>query len=532
MKKNHWKRGMSLALALVLVLVGCAGGNQPASSETPASQSTAQSSSTAANVSANGKDELVIAMGYDASSLDPVGQNEVAASNAMKNIFENLLILDEKGNAVPQLALSWDVKDNQHYTFKLREGVKFSNGETMTSADVKFTLERAAEAAPVSEYFKGIDLTTIQTPDDNTISFSLKAPNSVFLSYMSHSGAMIVNKKAVEEAGTEVGLKPVGTGPYVLNSWSKNDKIVYDRNENYWGEPAKFKKLTMRTITEQPNRAIELETGNVDIAYELAPSDLERIEANDKLVLQKQTIQSLTYLGFNTKLAPYDNLKVRQAIQAALPLEDMVNATFMGLGAPTDGFVPPDIKYSISKTEVPAKDVEKAKALLKEAGFENGFDAKIMVNENPFRIKLATIMKEELAAVGINLTIESLEWGAFLEKIKDATQYEMYILGWTTAMPDPDTSLYALLHGSASAAGSNYSHYENPEFDKLLDDGRLISDGPERQALYEKAQKMLQADLPSLPLANTLYADGQQAYVEGFVVSPIAINYLYPVYFK
>lgn len=528
MRKKY--RLAAALLALSLSFAACSGSSNKEQSSSQGESSVA--SSEAGSSESAAKDEVIVATGYEASSLDPVAQNEVAATNAMIQIFEGLVEINEAGELLPKLAESWEVQDNQTFTFHLRSGVTFHNGEAFTSADVQYSLERAAKAAAVSTYFGDINLSSFETPDDRTIRFSLNKPNSAFLSYLAHSGAFIVNQKAVDEAGDRIGVQPVGTGPLKLESWTKNDRMVLTRFDEYWGTKPTYKTLVIRPITEKQNRAIELETGNVDIAYQLAPLDMERLESDPDVELIRQPINSTTYLGFNLRNEILAKKEVRQAISEALDVDTMVNSVFKGVGSPASGFMPTSIKYSIAgeKQNAP-QNLEAAKQLLQDAGYANGFSIRIMTNENQDRIDMATIMKAELEKVGINVTIETLEWTTFLEQLK-TSNYDMYILGWSMSINDPDVALYPLLHSSASAEGSNYTHFENEQFDALLEKGRLLPDGEERKKVYREAQELLYQEQPFLPLAETEYVYGTRANVTNFDPTPFAFNTLFNVSFK
>lgn len=527
--KKKW-RLLSALVALSLLLTACGGG----SGEKKEGEKTGTETSEAAGKTegkAEGKDTLTVATVSEASSLDPVAQNEIPAINCMSQIFEGLIEMSKDGKLLPKLAEKWEVEGNQKFTFHLRKGVKFHNGDEMTSEDVKYSLTRAHDAAAVAQYFGGIKLDTIQTPDPYTISFEIESPNSTFISYMTHAGGYIINKKAAEASGDKLGVEPCGTGPFKFESWTKNDKLVLTRFDEYWGEKPAFKTLVMRPITEQPQRAIELETGNVDIAQEVGPLDVQRLEQDPNLKIVRQPINTITYLGFNLTNKVLGNVKVREAIKAALPIDEMVKSVYKGAGDVAGGYVPSAMKYSTAKDHMPGpQDLEKAKALLKEAGYPDGFEIRIMTNENPARKDLATIIKAELEKLGIKVTISNLEWTTFLETLK-TNDYDMYLLGWANGINDPDVALYPLLNSNASKDGSNYTHFENKDFDALLEKGRLLEDGPEREKVYKDAQDILYKEIPFIPLAETTYIFGLQKDIEGFNPLPFGFYRLNTVTF-
>ncbi|MSS77125.1 ABC transporter substrate-binding protein [Anaerococcus sp. AGMB00486] len=527
---------LGLTLSALMLFAGCA-----KTVDKPADNASSTEGGSSSNVSTTekvgtadpNKDILKIVVGYDASSLDPSAQNEVAASNIMMQIFDGLVVMENDGTISPGLAESWDVEGNQKYTFHLRKGVKFQNGEPLTADDVVFTLDRAAKAPAVKEYYDGIDLDTLKAVDENTVEFSLKEPNSVFLAYLTHPGSYIMNKKAVEEAGKEVGSKPCGTGPYELVSWTKNDKVELKAFDDYWGKKPAIPNVEYRTVTEITNRAIEVETGNADIAYDIGVLDLDKLKDNPDINVIRKKQNSITYLGFNGKKAPFDNVNVRKAIAHTLDIPSIVNSVYKGLGEPSIAMVPSDIKYSKQKElKFYDVDIDEAKKLLEEAGVGDGFETTIITNENPLRVDMGTIIQSELEKVGIKAKVETLEWSTFLEKLKDPTAYDMYMLGWATNIADADVMLYALLNSGASAEGSNYSHFENEEFDKLLQEGRLTEDDSKRSEVYGKAQDILYDQLPILPLVTTEQAFAVRSYVKGFEPTSYAYHRIAPVSFN
>jgi peptide/nickel transport system substrate-binding protein len=211
---------------------------------------------------------------YDARTLDPIVQNEVATSGMCLHIYDTLLALDQENNLVPMLAEKWEQIDDVTYKFTLRKGVKFHNGEPFSAKDVKYTVERAQTpvGSAIRQYSEVVD--KVEIVDDYTVIFKLKAPFTPFLMSLSHTWGSIVNQKAVEAGGESYGMNPVGTGPFKFKSWNKGDRIVLERNDDYWGKKPAYKELVMRAVAESINRTIELESGAVDIAYRVPVTDI------------------------------------------------------------------------------------------------------------------------------------------------------------------------------------------------------------------------------------------------------------------
>ncbi len=234
-------------------------------------------------VPALAKDTLTVANIYDARSLDPIIQNEVAASNAICHINETLIELTDEGNPVPLLAETFEQLDSTTYKFVLRKGVKFHNGDPFTAADVLYTIERAKSplGSAIKQYPEIIE--SAEAPDDHTVIIKIKYPFTPFWGTIAHTSLAIVNKRAVEEKGDMYPLEPVGTGPFFVKEWVKNDRLTLERFEDYWGKKFEYATLVIRSIPESVNRTIELETGAIDVAFRIPVSDVTRVKEHNDL---------------------------------------------------------------------------------------------------------------------------------------------------------------------------------------------------------------------------------------------------------
>ncbi|HOX30844.1 MAG TPA: ABC transporter substrate-binding protein [Spirochaetales bacterium] len=480
---------------------------------------------------AKAKDVLSVATAYDARSLDPVATNDVASSNVMCEIYENLVQLNDKGEVVPMLAESFKQLDATTYEFKLRKGIKFHNGEEMKASDVKFSLVRAAKAPAVSHIAGDIDVDSFKTPDAYTVSFKLKNPATGFLGGLVLSAGNIVSEKAVTAAGESYAMNPVGTGPFKFVSWAKGNMIELERFEGYHGAKPKFRKMVLKVIPEPTNRMIELESGGVDIAYELSANDLKRALSDPDLQVLRVIDNSTAYLGFNTQKKPFDDVRVRQAISYALNTKTIVETAWRGIGKLAAGPIAPNVNYSDPSLKPHEYNVAKAKALLAEAGFPSGFKTTIWTNEKKERVDMATIMQSQLKEVGIEVEIKVMEWGAYLTGM-NAGEHNMYIVGWTCQSPDPDLAVYAPFHSSKKGAGGNYAFFSNPKVDELIMKARTMKDGPERKKAYFDLQKLIIAEAPWVFLMNGEQVVGARKGVRGFKPSVFGFHYKANTYFE
>ncbi|GAU78929.1 ABC transporter substrate-binding protein [Fusibacter sp. 3D3] len=520
-------------LLLVTALTGCSSAKPEAASGAESTNGSEAASGAETTPAAPAKDTLIVATGYDAKSLDPHATNDVASSNIMEQIYDTLVVLNSSNEVVGSLAEKFEVIDELTYKFYLKKGVKFHNGEELKAADVAYTFKRATSpiGGSIAHIVGDIDPEGLEIVDDYTIIVRIKTPNSAFLPSLTHKGGgVILNEKAVEAAGDAYAMNPVGTGPFKFESWAKGDQIVLTRFDEYYGEKPSFSKMVIRAIPEATNRTIELESGGVDIAYDIATNDITRIEENKDLKIIRKMANSTTYFAFNTLKAPFDDIKVRQAIEYAIDTETIVQAVWRGVGAPAVGPVPPNIKYFNNALGKPTYDVEKAKALLVEAGYPDGFTAKIWTNDKKARIDMCTIIQNQLAEIGIKTEIQVLEWGAYLEGIKNG-DHEMFMVGWSTQTPDPDMSLYGPFHSSQKGK-NNFSYYDNPKVDALLEEGRKLADSKERQAIYEELQTIIREEAPWIVMENSETVVGVRSNIEGFDPSPFGYHVLYNVTIK
>ncbi|KXZ40232.1 peptide/nickel transport system substrate-binding protein [Alkalithermobacter thermoalcaliphilus JW-YL-7 = DSM 7308] len=477
---------------------------------------------------AEGKDSIVVAQGADAKTLDPHGTNDQPSSRVMKQIYNTLVTANEDMEIVEGLAEKWEAVDEKTWEFTLRQGVKFHNGEELKASDVKFTLERMLGSDQVSHIVEAIE--SVEAPEDYKVVIKLKEPFAPILFHLSHTAASILNEKAVKEAGDDYGQRPVGTGPFKFVSWQSGDRIELEAFEDYFEGAPQIKKVTFRNITEGTSRTIALETGEVDIAYDIEAIDKEKVISNDKLDLIEEPSLSLSYIGFNTQKEPFNKKEVRQAISHAINRDDIIAVVLNGAGEKAGAPIGPRVFGHNPNIKPHEYNVEKAKELLKQAGYENGFKTTIWTNDSPARIQIAQIVQAQLKEIGIDVAIETLEWGSYLDRTARG-EHDMFILGWVTVTGDADYGLYALYHSSAKGGAGNRSFFENAKVDELLEKGRTTVDASEREKIYYEVQEII---VDETPIANLTYGNhnvGIQKGVKGFRLHPAGHHRLYGVSF-
>jgi len=494
-------------IALVASLfVGCGPKTEPAASGDAAKEPAAAA-----------KDSLVAVIKADVRSFDPIFGNDTAGHQVYEQIYETLLKFDKDGNMAPGLAESVTQTDDVTYEIKLKKGIKFQNGEEMKANDVKFTLYRiAAQPCDIHYLFADVNLESFQTPDDYTVIFKVNKPNSAFMSYLAFGSVAIVNEKAVTEAGDKYGMNPVGTGPYKLVSWTKGNQSVIERFDDYHGEKPKIKTITFKVVPEPTNRLVELESGGADLAYDIAVTDVSRIEDSENLKVEKKDASSITFMGFNTKKKPFEDIKVRQAIRYAIDTKAIVQSVYKGLCTPATNPMNPSCLYYDKTSTVSEYNIEKAKALLAEAGYANGFKTTITTDDRKERIDMATIIQNQLSQIGITAEIKIMEWGAYLSACYDGQQ-EMYMGGWTTFTPEPSVSLTGTFSSGSMGSGGNMAFYSNPKVDELLAAGIATTDTAEREKIYIELQKEITNQCTWVYLTHGVQIYGMSKGLQNFV---------------
>jgi len=474
---------------------------------------------------------LKVANNADATSLDPQRVNDGPSAVVNTQIYETLVTRDSEMNIQPGLAESWEPIDELTYEFYLKEDVYFHNGEPLTAYDVEFTLLRALNSPIAAAVLGELDSEKIQVMDDHTIRIGTQQPFAPILANLGHSTAFIVNEKAVNEAGEDYFQNPVGTGPFIFENWENGSRIQLVKNENYHGQVPQIAGIEFQVISEVSNRLIELETGQVDMAFGISPGDIDYINNHDKLTLLRRINLGINYIGFNTQVEPFNDIRVRQAINYGVNVELIVDTILEGVGAKATGPMGANIPLAAGDLEGYEYNPEKAKALLAEAGLEDGFSATIHTDDDSTRLSLVTAVAAQLREIGIELDIQPLEWIAFTDYL-DTGEYEMFIMGWTSVTGDADYALYPLFHSSQFGSAGNRTFFSDDRVDTLLEQARSVYDEEERASYYRELQELITEEAPwlFLNLGEMLVATGQD--VHGYEIRLNGQQSLHGVYFE
>lgn len=461
------------------------------------------------------KDTLVVAMKSDPKTVDPQKSIDTMSNKSINLMYDSLLELDENLNVVPALAERWERIDEYSVVFYLRKGVKFHNGDELKAEDVKFTLERAV-ASPQTMYLYN-PISEVTVIDDYTVKVTTKAPFGALLQNLAAVQGGIVNKKVVEAAGDDYVKNPVGTGQYKFKEWLPGNKIVFEAfNDSYHGAP-KIKEITFKTVPEVSNRMIYLETGEIDVAFDIGIMDREAVMNHKKLELLEVEAPSSLYLAFDQTNPLFADIRVRQAIAYAVDNRVLAEAVFRGAAVPANSTLPTVVAGYNPDSNIYEVNIEKAKELLKEAGYPDGFNIKLWVNDESTRVDMCVIIQDQLKAVGINVEIEVFEWGTYLSKTLEQNK-QLYLFSWNVSSGDADAALYPMFHSSQRNGSANRSNYVSKEADELLDKARNSVNEDERNLIYKEVQDVLQRDLPHYTLVFPKLNLGMNKNVKGLVM--------------
>ena len=475
------------------------------------------------------RETLIIAQSGEAKSLDPHKGNDGFSLRVNKQIYSRLVEANGSMEIVPGLAKSWKQIDSKTVEFKLREGVKFHNGEEFKAEDVKFSFERMMNSPRISFVLPPIK--EVEVVDDYTVRIVTTNSFGPLMAHLSHPALAIVNKKAVEKWGEDYGSHPVGTGPYKFLSWDAGDKITLERNDDYFQDKAQFKKLIFRSIVEESSRTIALETKEADIALGIGALDKEMIVKNKDLILLEKPSISYNYIGFNNDKDLFKNKDLRLAINYAIDNKALIDVVLNGAGKVSTSPIAPGVFGFTDKTKPYGYDLEKAKEYMKKSGVAPGTKIKLTVFEGNSNTQVAEIVQAQLREIGIDMEIESLEVGTFWQYTASG-KHDMFLGSWGCVTGDADYGLYAMYHSSAKGAPGNRAFYGNPRVDELLDLGKETIDPARREEIYEEVQKLIVEDAPDVMLYNRVLGVGMQSDLTGLELHPVTLHDFYPVKVK
>jgi dipeptide transport system substrate-binding protein len=482
--------------------------------------------------------------------------------DAVQQIYNNLVEFERGGTqVVPGLAERWTVSpDGKEYTFFLRKGVKWQSNKNfkptrdMNADDIIFMIERQWKeshpyfkvTSPNHSYFMdmGMDklLKTVEKVNDMTVKITLNKPEAPFLSDLAMQYAGVQSKEYADvmlKAGTpeKIDQEPVGTGPFYLVQYQKDAIIRYKAFPEYWGGKAKIDDLIFAITPDASVRWAKLQKGECNVMPYPNPADVEAMRKDPKITVLEQPGLNVGYLAYNTTKKPFDDVRVRKAVNMAIDKKGIVDAVYLGSGIPATNPIPPSMWSYNKSVKDDAYNPEEAKKLLAAAGLAGGFSTDLWAMPvqrpyNPNAKRIAELMQADLAKVGIKAEIKSFEWGEYRKRMQ-AGEHQMGMLGWTGDNGDPDNFLHTLLGcDAANSGGSNVAKFCYKPFEDLVLKAKVTTDVKERTKLYEQAQVIFKEQAPWFTIAHAVQLKPMSKNVIDFKLSPFGRHSFYGVDIK
>lgn len=501
------KLGITLVLASMLVATGLFIGQMDARAEI---------------------DELVIAIGVDADTFNPQEQTTTLFQNMCDLIYGNMLYQDPEGKLHPRLAEKYEVSaDGLTFTMNLRKGVKFSDGTDFNAQAVKVTWDRILNPkmkVPLRFAVGMVEECVIV--DDYTVTLKLKYPFAPLAPSMSLALVAPISPAAIEKYGEDVRQNPVGAGPYVLKEWVKGDRIVMERNENYWGEKPTVARIVWKVVPEGATREAMLRAGQVHVCYKPLPSNVAALKADSNITVEMPLDTRTIFMGLNCQKGVTTNKKVRQAFNYAVDKKAIVDKILFGTAEPMDGAVSPKVFGYFKMDRQYDYDPEKAKQLLKEADFDFSKTVSMRTPNGRYLFdkQVSEAVQAYLQAIGVKVELRTYDWPTYvagLLKPLDQTELEVFLLGWGPLILDADMGLYGQFTCEVNPPkGLGSAFYCNPEYDKIMVASREEQDPDKRLAILKQATEIIWDDCPWMWLHVEKFVIAYSSKIKGMVVTP------------
>ncbi|UUI02357.1 ABC transporter substrate-binding protein [Oceanobacillus jeddahense] len=491
-------QSFSLLLVIFLFIAGCGNNGQDDSAEGAEGDS----------------DTLVLAQASDIPSIDPQNSLSTTGDRVHRNLFSRLFIWDNDLDLQEDLVDTYEQVDEETWHFHLKEGVTFHNGDSLTAEDVKFSLERVMTDETLKEYPYFGQLDEVNALDDLTVEVVTDGPMPTLLNLLAKSGSDVLPKDYFEEVGVEeFQNNPIGSGPYKFVEWVKDDRVVLEANEDYFGEDPKWKNVEVRAITESSTRIGELLTGGVDIITDVPPNEWDRVDADPEasLINGDTTRVNLLMVRTTDEYVTSDPL-VREAIDLAIDNQAIIDSVLQGNGISVRTRVPEGVFGSATElVDTQVHDVEKAKELLTEAGYPDGVDITFTASRGryPLDSEIAQLIGSMLEEAGFNVNLELLESSAFLDKYNSNSNDELIMIGLADGLLDAS---YSLVHYTEERA-EGQTDYQNDEVEELFNlAGRNLDEG-EREEQYQRIQEIIAEERPHIFINQSVVSYGVSDYL-------------------
>ena len=523
---SRWVRTQKLLIGLVIIsislvttLAACGGSGT--------TTTTNSGSSKGGNIS--------VGLQADAVTLDPLKSSALVDRQVMLNMYDTLVALNAQGQIVPDLATTWSNTTPTQLVFTLRTGVTFWDGTPFNADAVVFNINRILNT-PSSP--RNSELSTVQSvtaTDATHVQFTLKKAFSPLLATLTDRSGMILSPTAVQKAGANLGNAPVGagSGPFMFSEWVKGDHLLLKRNPHYWMKDSQgvalpyLQSIKYRPITNESVEFSNLQTGAINVADTISPNDVPTAKSSSNLVYNQAPGLSFFGVMLNTKVAPFNNVQVRQAIEWGVNRQEILTSALKNIGVVAQGPIAPT-SWAFDSSFAPyTYDVNKAKAALTQARVSNVTFTLLIASGSPLNTQIAQFMQAELQPAGITVNIKQETFATLLNDTDPSVHnFQAALLGWS-GRPDPDGNMYAWFH---TGGGFNSMQYSNPQVDSLLEAARATSDQGQRATDYKQAQQIIMQDASYVFMYHGVNIEAVTNNVKGFTLLPTGIMNFTSVY--
>ncbi|MDR5797057.1 glutathione ABC transporter substrate-binding protein GsiB [Caballeronia sp. LZ008] len=483
-----------------------------------------------APVAAHAQSTAVMAVASTFTTMDPYDANDTLSQAVAKSFYEGLFGFDKDMKIRNVLATSYEASsDAKVYTIHLRKDVKFQDGTDFNADAVKAVFDRVTNPDnKLKRYnlFNKIEKTEVVDP--YTVKITLKIPFSAFINVLAHPSAVMISPTALQKYGKDIAFHPVGTGPFEFVEWKQTDDLKVKKFAGYWrkGLP-KIDMIDWKPVVDNNTRAALMQTGEADFAFSIPFEQAATLKSSPKVDLIAAPSIIQRYVSMNTLQKPFDNPKVREAMNYAINKEALVKVAFAGYAVPSEGVVPPGVDYATPKLGPWKYDPAKARELLKEAGYPNGFETVLWSGYNHTTAqKIIQFVQQQLAQVGVKASVEALEAGQRVQRIESAPDpktapVRMLYIGWSSSTGEADWAISPLLSGGSFPPKLfNTAYYKNDQVDDDLQKALATTDRNEKAKLYADAQKRIWADAPWIFLVTEKVVYARSKRLSGAYVMP------------
>ncbi|MDX1807587.1 MAG: ABC transporter substrate-binding protein [Paenisporosarcina sp.] len=539
MKNKKWFFVFALAALLLFVFAVIINNDTPKTSDnTDSKVEPGTKEETIVETTGSGtKDVFNFATNQDIPHLDPHGTSANTSFRVTYMLYDRLVTYDgTTTDVIPQLAEKWEISDDGlTYTFHMNEEAKFHDGTPVTAEAVKYSYTRAMDVgkSAAGQFKNVINKDSFEVVDEHTIKITLEKPFAPFLKTLGTVFANIVNPKLADNHGSDLGEtyiadKEMGSGPYILESWDRGQKLVLKANEDYWGTMPTLKTVNILIVNEPSTARLMMEKGEVDlIDYTMiSPDVLNQMDGKNGVTIVNSPGYQIDDIAINTENEYLKDAKVRQALAHAVNYDSIINDILLGGAKRIGGIVPEGMFGYNADITLYDFDLEKSKALLKEAGYEKGFPLEIAISENnEVRKNIAVMMQSDFKKIGIDLQIKTLAWPTFLDLVTTG-KHQLALAAWTPDYADPDYNLWYFAHSSSKGPGFNLAFYENSKVDQLLEEARATVDEGVRDKNYQEIQQIMSDEVPYIfPAQRTVQAP-MKDWVKGYEINPMNTWYV------